>query len=641
LRYQSAAEIRTDLQRLRRDTEPAPAPVTTAKAESKPFTQSGHFRWLVVAGAAILTVALVLGGWLLHSRKEHALTDKDTIVLADFANTTGDPVFDDTLRQGLAVQLEQSPFLSLVSEDQIRQTLRTMGQPAGARLTPEMAREVCQQRTGGFLEHISSPAAILEGSIASLGRLYVVGLKAVNCHTGDSLAEEQATADGKEQVLRALGEAATKLRSKLGESLSTVEKFDTPLLQATTPSLEALQAFSLGVEQRRKGDHAAAVPLFQRAIALDPNFAVAYAVLGDAYQNLGEGSRAEENIGKAYELRQRVSQKENFFIESSYNWFVTGDLEKARQTNALWAQTYPRDGRPHAWLSWFYTAFGQYDKALEEIREAYRLDGSTVPIANAVLAHHYLLLNRLEEARSTAEQAQAKNLDSRPLHVDLYKLAFLQNDTGGMTQQATWATGKPGMEDVLLAVAASTAAYSGQLGKARDLYRRAVAAAERAKEQETAANYQAEAALLEALFGNAAEARKQAEAALGLSRDREVESLAGVALAFSGEAVHERVQTERLADELAKRFPEDTVVRFNYLPTIRGQVALSRNDPSKAFDALEAANPYKLGLPYNLYFSHALYPVYVLGQAFLAIHQGGRRRSGFSDDPRPSRCRVQ
>jgi len=610
LRYQNAADIRTDLQRLKRDSDFGRAAVATAQVESKLAAKSTWFLWAAATGATIVVVGLVVGGWLFYSRKAHALTDKDTIVLADFTNTTGDTVFDGALRQGLAVQLEQSPFLSLVSEQRIQQTLRLMGRSSDARLTPEIARDLCQR---------THSTAVLDGSIASLGSQFVLGLRAVNCRTGDSLAQEQATADGKERVLKALGEAAAKLREKLGESLVTVQKLDTPIEQASTPSLEALQAYSLGRKTLvGKGDWAAAVPLFQRAIRLDPNFAMAYASLGVDYSNLGETSLASENTKKAYELRERVSEREKFYIESHYYQYVTGDLEKARQAYELWAQAYPRDLVPPNNLSVIYENLGEYDKALAESREALRLDPeSGASYANLVAP--YLYLNRLQEAKATADEAQAKNLDSPPLRFKLYVLAFLKNDAAGMAQQVAWSAGKPGVEDMLLGGEADTAAYSGRLAKARELSRRAVTSAERAEEKENAAGNEAEAALREALFGNAAEARQRARAALGLSTGRDVQFYAALALALAGDAARALAR----ADDLAKRFPEDTVAQFNYLPTIHAQLALSHKDSSKAIEALQAASPYELGQ------GGGLYPVYVRGQAYLAAHDGSEAAAEF------------
>ena len=515
-------------------------------------------------------------------------------------------MFDGTLRQGLAVQLEQSPFLSLVSDQRVQQTLRLMGQPADARLTPQIARDLCQR---------TQSAAVLDGSIANLGSQYVLGLRAVNCRTGDAIAEEQATADGKERVLKALGDAAAKLRAKLGETLSTVQTLGTPLEQATTPSLEALQAYSLGRKAMAAADFAAAVPFFQRAIRLDPNFAMAYARLGTNYRNRGEPSLGTENIRKAYELRERVSEPEKFYIESHYDEIVTGDLEKARQVYELWAQTYPRDWVPRTDLFVIYGDFGQYDKAQAEARESFRLAPNALGYVN--LASAYLFLDRLEEALSTAEKAQAKKLDSPDLHSVLYQLAFLQNDAAGMAKQVAWAADKPGVEDKLLGAEADTAAYSGRLREAREFSRRAVDSAERAQEKEVAGD-EADAALWEALSGNAVEARQRAAATPGLSNGRDVQYEAALALAVTGDA--SRAQT--LADDLGKRFPEDTIVHFNYLPTIRAQIALSRSDSSKAIEALQAAAPYELGVG-------GLLPIYVRGEAYLAAHEGSEAAAEF------------
>ena len=607
LRYQHASEIRTDLKRMKRDTEPGR---TTTDARAGAATGIG-LRWKLIVPAAVAVLALSVGGYFYFRTPK--LTDKDTIVLADFTNTTGDPVFDGTLRQGVAVQLEQSPFLSLISEERIQQALRLMGQPADARLTPEVAQEICERTTS---------AAVLDGSIAQIGTQYNLILKAVACSSGESLASTESQATDKNHVLDALGKAATEMRGKLGESLSTVQKFDAPLEQATTPSLEALQSYSLGMKALKgKTDFAAAVPLFQRAISLDVNFAGAYAFLGLSYLNLGETSLAAENGRKAFELRERVSEREKFLIESNYYEFVIGDLEKALQSCQLWAQTYPRDD-----LSWglqmgIYFDLGQYEKVLAMAREGLRL--APIGISYASLVDAYLSLNRLGEARTTAEEAQARNLDSPYLRFVLYRLAFLQNDGARMAEQVAWAAGKRGIEDVLLGNEAQTAAYSGRLGKAREFSRQAVASAKQAQQKETAARYEAAAALREALFGNTAEARQRGASALGLSTSRDVQYGVSLALSFIEDASREQAGIEKLADNLAKRFPEDTVVQFNYLPTLRAQVAISRNDALKAIDALQTATPYELGIPSYYGFSGALYPVYVRGQAYLAAHQGG------------------
>jgi tetratricopeptide (TPR) repeat protein/predicted Ser/Thr protein kinase len=613
LRYQSAAEIRTDLARLKRDSESERTAVGTTEAGPKLATTSTR-RWMAIASVAVVGVALGVGGWLYFTRRAHALNQTDTIVLADFANSTGDPVFDDTLRQGLAVQLGQSPFLNILPDRRVSETLKLMGRSPDQRLDEKTALDLCQR---------TQSAAVFDGSIASLGSQYVIGLRAVNCRTGDSLAQEQVTANGKEQVLRALNEASTKLREKIGESLTSVQKFDTPIEQATTPSLEALQAYSLG-QRKGSADCPSAIPQFQRAIKLDPNLAMAYAALGTCYSNFGYTNLAAENMRKAYDLRERVSEREKLYIESHYYLIALGDLEQARQVNELWAQTYPRDDVPLGVLVVIYCAFGQYEKALTEAREALRLNPAS-GLAYGNLIDIYLYVNLPDEARATAEEAQAKKLDSPYLHILLYKLAFLQNDAAGMAQQVGWAADQPGMESIPLDFEAATASYSGRLGKARELSRRSVALAVQTGDKDAAASYEAEGAVREALFGNVTEAQSRVASALGLSTDREVQFGAALALAAAGYAV----RAQALADDLGKRFPEDTVVQFNYLPTVRAQLVLHRADHSKALEALQVASPYELGIVGNVGFTPALYPVYMRGQAYLAANRGSEAATEF------------
>jgi tetratricopeptide (TPR) repeat protein len=606
LRYQHASEIRTDLQRLKRDSESGRSAVAEA-----PAARVGKL-WKI-AVPVLLVALLVAGGFYYRSHQQsNRLTEKDTIVLSDFDNKTGDAVFDDTLKQGLRVQLEQSPFLELVSERRVIETLKLMGRSPEDRLTANVTREVCQ-RTGS--------KAMLNGSIAGLGSQYVIGLKAVNCDTGDVLAEAQEQAAGKEAVLKALDNAAVSLRGKLGESLSTVQKFDKPLEQATTASLEALQAYSLGRKTVVAGDFDAAVPLLQRAIRLDPNFAMAYASLGNIY-SIGETTLASENIKKAYELREQVSEPEKFYIEGIYYLHATGDLEKARSIYELWAQVYPRDFVPQNYLAVIFREFGQHDKALEHTREERRLEVNGVNYA--ALVNRYIYLNRLEEAQATAKEAQAKNFDSPGLHSRLYLLAFLQNDAAGMKQQVDWAAGKP-IEDEMLDLEASTVAYFGRLKKAREVFSRAVALAERAENKETAAQYEAHAAWREALFGNAAEAQERAAAVLALSTGRYVQCNAALVLALAGD----EARAQALAGDLVNRFPADTEVRFYCLPTIHAQLALNRNDASKTIELLQAAAPYELGEGVvQLYYS-CFYPVYLRGEANLASGQGAAAAAEF------------
>ena len=420
LRYQSASEVRTDLQRLKRDSDSGRAVAATAQVEGKSAAKSNWSRWAVVSGVTILLVGLAAGGWLLHSRKARPLTDKDTIVLADFANTTGDPVFDGTLKQALAVDLGQSPFLNVLSEEKVGQILREMTRSPNERLTRDLARELCQR---------AGSKAYLAGSIAALGSTYVVGLDAVNCQTGDALAREQVTAAGKEQVIPALGQAASKLRNKVGESLSSVQKFDVPLREATTNSLEALRAYTLGMETLREKGDAEAIPFFERAIELDPNFAMAYDFLGIRYSNLNQPTLAAEYLKKAFDLRERVTEREKLHITSLYYDGTTGELEKADQALEIWMRVYPLDSLPHTNLGSDYMILGQYEKAAIETREALRLSPNVVlPYGN--LGQIYLALNRFDEARATTEDALARKLESFTLHLNLYALAFFQWQRG-------------------------------------------------------------------------------------------------------------------------------------------------------------------------------------------------------------------
>ena len=590
----------------------APSPDPPA-APPRSAISTSLTKWTFVLPLALVG-ALAGGGYFILHRAP-LLTEKDTIVLADFTNTTGDAVFDGTLRQGLEMQLQQSPFLGLISENRVQQTLRLMNKPADARLTPEIARDLCQ-RVG--------TKAYIESSIANLGNDYVIGLKAVSCATGDSLAQEQVQVLGKEKVLDGLSQAAVRLRKKLGESLSSVQKFDTPLAQATTPSLEALQALSLARKAHDNGDYPASVLSLQRAITLDPNFAAAYSGLSASYIDLGERSLAVASAKKAYELRERASELEKLGIESSYDWLVTGDLEKVRQVYELFVQTYPRDANAHFNLGNVYDNLGQYEQGLEQARESLRLE-PTSPLNHAYLVYSYLVLNRLSEAQVAAKEALAKYPDLLPLHGDLYVLAFLENDSTGMAQELAWATRNKGIDDALLGFQASLSAYSGRLAKARERSRRAVASAEEAKERETAASHDANSALREALFGNRREARLLSAAALQRSGGRDVQYAAALAFAMAADSA----KSQSLADELATLFPEDTIVRRNYLPTLRAQLALNHKDGAKAIDTLRVASPYELMTPANPTLLLEMYPVFVRGQAYLQTHQGREAAAEF------------
>ena len=649
LRYQHAADIRSELKRLKRDTEtgrvgaassgavavvrdsdsqivtqqpvaasgPVPAGVPSSSAAVKvaevPIAGGRKLWKILVPAAAVVAIALIGGGLYLRSRPVAPLSEKDTIVLADFSNTTGDPVFDEALKQALAVDLEQSPFLNVLSDRRMGETLRLMGRTPNDHVTREVAQEICL-RTGS--------KALLAGSISRLGSQYVVGLEGVNCGNGDTLAKEQAEASSKEDVVKVLGSVASSLRTKLGESLASVQKFNVPI-EATTSSLEALKTFSMGVTtQRQKGD-AEAVPFLRRAIELDPNFAVAYAVLGVSYANLSQPSLSAENLKKAYEMRDRVSEKERLRISAYYYAFVTGELEKEAQTYQLWIQSYPRDDIPHGNLGSNYSALGQYEKALVEEREAQRLEPNSV-IGYGNLGQNFLALNRLDDAKAMFEQSLARKLDSGGLRWWIYYLAFLRGDLEQMEQQLAWGAGKPGAEDPLLSAQSDTEAYYGRLMKARDYSRRAVDSAVRADSKETAALWQVDAAVREAEFGNMGASKQDVNAALALAPGRDVKVLSALALARVGEVA----RAKAMVQQLEKSDPLNTVLKLYWLPTLKAANELSGGNSAQALVFLEAAAPYELGEPPPVQ-EGTLYPPYLRGQAYLAAHNGGAAATEF------------
>jgi DNA-binding winged helix-turn-helix (wHTH) protein/tetratricopeptide (TPR) repeat protein len=572
-------------------------------------------RKIVVTVAVAVLASGIAGGLLWRTRQARHLTEKDTIVLGDFANSTGDAVFDGTLREGLSVQLEQSPFLSLVSEEGIHQTLRMMERPANTRLTPEITREVCQR---------TSSAAALDGSIALIGARYSLILKAVNCANGDLLASTEAQANDKSHVLDALGNSASEMRRRLGESLSSIQKYNTPLQQATTPSLDALQAYSLGMKAVGASDNVAAIPLFQRATQLDPKFAMAYWAAGISYGLLGETTLAATSIGKAFELRAGVSELEKLNIEGDYYTFVAGDLTKAQRSYLLGTQTYPREAAFHMDLGTLLNMLGQYEAGLRENAESSRL-APDMSIYCRFVAITYLLLNRVDDAADAARGKQTRCVESNSADV-LYEIAFYRDDRAEMARQVTSTAGKPGREDLLLELESDTTAYFGHLGKASELSRQAADSAERTGEKETAATYRAVASLRETLFSNAAKVRHVVAASNGRSTGRDTAYAEALGFAYTGDTT--RAQT--LSDDLAKRFPKDTIAQFNYLPTIRAKLALARANPQEALEILRAAAPYELGLPsIGFYNWPNLYPVYVRGEAYLAAHQGKEAAAEF------------
>jgi tetratricopeptide (TPR) repeat protein len=551
-------------------------------------------------------IALVAGIIYWHSQRANALTEKDTVVLADFTNTTGDSVFDDTLKQGLSVQLEQSPFLDLVSERKVNRTLKLMGRQAGDRLTPEVTREVCQ-RTGS--------KAMIAGSITGLGSQYVIGLQAVNCETEDVLAEAQEQAAGKEAVLKALDAAAVTLRRKLGESLNSVQKYATPVEEATTPSLEALKAYSLGRKTQFAKGNTPALPFYNQAVELDPNFAMPYAAMATTYYNLSEVGRSAENARKAYALREKVTERERLYIEGYYFLLATHELDKAAQIYEQLQQTYPRDYLPYANLAVIYGTLGNTEKTLAEIQEAVRLEPNNGAVyLNLGLA--YASLNQLEEAEAAYKQAEARKLEGETLLQGRYSLAFLKGDTARMEQMVSAAMGKPGTEDSLLASQADTEAWYGKLRNARELTSRAMESAQHNDAKETAAAYQALAALREVEFGDWEQARANAKAAVKLAPNRDVSAMAALALARAADTAG----AEKIADDLNQKYPLDTLVQRYWLPAIRAAVALQNKDPNRAVELLQVSSPIELGQPATV--DVFLCPVYLRGQAYLMLHDG-------------------
>ena len=612
LRYQSAAEVRTDLQRLKRDTGSGRTAAATTEARSR-STKSISFRWATVTGGAVLAIGLAIGSWLFFSRKAHALTDKDAIVLADFTNTTGDPVFDVTLRQGLSAQLQQTPFLSLVSADQIAETLRLMEKPPDTRLTKEVAREVCRR---------ANATTEVEGSIATLGNQYVLDLNAITCSSGQTLVEEQVTADSKERVLTALGTAASELRKKLGESAASLQAYDTPLDKVTTPSLEALQAWGLGNQALLNGDFSSAASSLQRAVSLDPNFAVAYSALAVVYSGLGDETLSIKNAEKGYQLRDRASDREKFSIESYHDVFVLGNLEKGTEVAKQWVRLFPRDLSAFSMLESVYYWSGRLDEALTTAREILRIE----PTASAYgeVANGYVSLEHFDEARATLQEAETKHPDPSAYAPVLYNIAFLQNDQEAMARQLSvpWGGG-PYLPQV---VEFYTASYSGHLSRARELARSAIASATQRGEQGFIPSMAGTFALVEALEGNFAQARNDLRNVGDLSTipNFDVVGEAAMVAALSGDTV----RAERLADDLNKRFPEATVVQFTYLPAARGLLAAHRGNAQEAVEDLYPLSSHERVIPLD-WVGPYMAPVYLRGETHLALQQAAEAINDF------------
>ena len=623
LRYQHASEMRADLQRIKRDSDS----VFSAATNTVPAAPAQHAaplpagrpaisrKWLNVMSVVVLALAILAAGfyWRWHGTTE--LTEKDTIVLADFANKTGDPVFDDTLKQAFSIGLQQSPFLNILSAQRVKDTLALMGRASGERLSVDTAREVCQ-RTGS--------TAVLAGSISSLGSDYVIGLITITCRTGDTLAQEQVQAARKEDVLNALGSASAKLRQKLGESLSSVQKFDVPLVEATTSSLDALKAYSLGVNAMDEGV-SAAIQNYRRAVELDPNFALAHPTLGGLYTDLQEPGLAAEYLRKAYELRDRVSESERFNITALYHADVTGDMETSDQIFKSWAQAYPRNPDPHINLGYQYGYLGRYEEQVKEQLEGIRLY-PTFPAPYANLMEGYIGLDRLAEAKAVYRQALERKLEGQFLRDDRYEIAFLEGDQEEMKRQVDAVRNELGVEDILFSGESDTEAFHGRLEKAREFSTRAIKSALHAEEKETAALWQLNSALREAEFGNLERARQDVKSGLAIASTRDVRTVSALTLACAGDQAPSRT----IADELQKQHPLNTMLNHYWLPVVRGYAELRAGHPAQTLKYLEDAAPYDLAFPLPQFSEGGLlYPSFLRGQAYLALRQGKEAAAEF------------
>jgi eukaryotic-like serine/threonine-protein kinase len=605
-RYQHASEIRADVEQLKQDIDSARL-VGDAQRGRRPSK-----RWRTTLIVILATAGLGITGFLYirgaPKLKDRKLTDKDTIVLADFTNKTNDTDFDETLYQGLAMELAQSPFLSLISDQRVRATLHLMDRPESTPVIGDVAREICER---------TFSAAVVQGSISRLGSRYVLGLRAMNCGNGEVLFDEQLQPAKKDEVLNSLSRLAGNFRTTAGESLATVKEHSTPLTEATTPSLEAWKLYCDALKVALTENNAGAIPLLQRAVQIDPKFAMAYASLARTYSDSWQSALAAENIRKAWELRDRASDTERFFITANYHQQLTGNLEEAERTGELWSATYPRDVAAWAMLSAIYQSLGKYQRSADAAEKAVGMN-PVFPPGPANLTWTYLFLERYADAEKTVQQAVGRGLNFPDLIILPYVIAFYKGDQTGMERAAARGRDNPESADWITHTEASVLAYRGHLHRAETMTRRAVDMESQSHQPERAAMYEAGAAVREAFFGNASEARQKAGAALELSRGRDVEYGAAFALAISGDDA----PAQSLADDLGKRFPEDTCVRFTYLPIIRSLRALHQNDASSAPEYLDAAAPYDLAIPCSWFgFFGILYAPYVRGQAFLAAHR--------------------
>ncbi|HVP50021.1 MAG TPA: protein kinase [Candidatus Bathyarchaeia archaeon] len=647
-RYQSAAEFRADLKHLRHELQlsgaasavvddegeqDAVAGSTGTAVESSPKAKPSSVRegvatdassvekgdarplrqaWKALVAVAIAAVLVITGMFLYRdTNKAAALTEKDSIVVADFVNTTGDGVFDGTLRQAAKLDLEQSPFMNVISDKQIAATLRQMSRPSNERLTEEVTREICLR---------TNSTAMVIGSIGQAGGGYEIGLKALNCATGNEVTSVQAQAKDKGKVLRALNRTDNELRRKLGESLPSLQKFNKPLEEATTSSLEALQSYTKGISAGRHNGIAAAIPQLEQAIRLDPNFAQAYAALGIAQNNSLQRDLGEQNLLRAYELRNRVSENERFYIESSYFWIVTGENDKAMKVSEEWAATYPNESAPRIRIGLGHMDCGEYEESARWIREAMRINATNVN-AYVDLMEAYAALGRLDEAKAIYDQALERKLDSEAMRFNRYALAFAEGDDSAMQQQLDWAKGKPGFDDRMLAAESDTRAFVGEMAAARELTRKAIQESMESQAPERAGEYQAAAAWREAEVGNFAIARQWAKEAVTRTDSRTVKEWAALALARAGD----NAAAQELAEKIEKEAPLNTLLQRNTLPSIRALLELNKNNAAKALEILQSTPPFDMGPgPYV-----ALEPVYVRGLAYLRAGQGREAAAEF------------
>jgi eukaryotic-like serine/threonine-protein kinase len=634
LRYQHAADLRADLQRVKRDTESGRTVVSTSIADApassaaiEPPPQSGQFAtqqrtssaampaaqasasvgipispsrpWKLIISAAVVVAALIAGGIFLRSHKTQAITEKDSILVADFVNTTNDPVFDGTLKKALAVDLEQSPYLNVFSDAKARHTLTLMGKQPDERITLETAREICQR---------NGVKAVVAGSIASLGSQYVVTLTAINAATGDTLSEVQGQADSKEQVLKTLDTTTTQLRGKLGESLASIQKFDRPLEEATTSSLEALKSFSLGDAKHAVSDEYGAIPLYKHAIELDPNFAMAYARLGTIYNNFGQTDLAEQYRNKAFELKDRASEREALYITSHY-YADNGDLQKGFAAYELYKQTYPREITPYTNLAVMYALHApDYEKALTNAQEAIRIDPDEIR-GYLMAAAAYLGMNRVDEAKAVSNAGLQRNPNFATLHFVLAGIAYDQGDMATMEKEETFLNDPPDLAMRANTFRGDVAASHGQIPQARDFYQKTGQIANRLQLKDAEAHSLTAQAWMLALFGYSKQSIEAATAGLAISQGYSVKLIAADSMAFAGD---DKIALQ-LASEIAKDRPDDTLVHEVYVPTVQAAVALNGGNAKNAIELLQPALTYDKGYPSSMY---------VRGLAYLKSGQG-------------------